>query len=155
MRVSDAVQLTPAAVRDGRVLLHQAKTGAPVSIPIPPLVENALEAIRDGNKPYFWSGEGTVRTRTANFSRTLLRIGKAAKVAKPSPHRFRTTFAVALLSRGVAAGRVAKLLGHKDSTIVEKHYAPWVQVMQDALEADVRRAYSQEFATPARPTPAN
>ncbi len=82
-----------------------------------------------------------------------MRIGKAAGVSRPSPHHFRTTFAVALLSRGVAAGRVAKLLGHKDSNIVEKHYAPWVKVMQDALEADIRRAYPAEFATPARHEP--
>jgi len=121
LRVSDSVQLEPRSIRVGNLLIHQAKTGSPVSIPLPPLVLNALEAIRDGEKPYFWTGAGLVRTQTANLSRALCRIGRAAKVVRPSPHRFRTTFAVALLSRGVPARRVAKLLGHKDSTIVEKH----------------------------------
>jgi hypothetical protein len=40
--------------------------------------------------------------------------------------------------------RVAKLLGHKSTRITEAHYAPWVQALQDQLEADVRKIWAAQ-----------
>jgi hypothetical protein len=35
------------------------------------------------------------------------------------------------------------LLGHTNSKITEKHYAPWVRARQEQLEADVRWVWEQ------------
>src|SRR5262245_39623077 len=42
-------------------------------------------------------------------------------------HKLRHTFASLLLDRDVATPKVSRLLGHKDSTITMKIYAPWVK----------------------------
>jgi len=56
-------------------------------------------------------------------------------------HRFRDTFAVSLLEKGVALETVAVLLGNTIK-IAEKHYAPWVRSRQIALEDAVRRSWN-------------
>ena len=53
------------------------------------------------------------------------------------PHRFRDTFAVSLLLKGVSLDNVSKLLGHSSIKITERHYAPWVKARQEQLEAEV------------------
>ena len=52
--------------------------------------------------------------------------------------RFRDTFAVSLLLKGVSLESVSKLLGHSSIKITERHYAPWVKARQEQLEAEVR-----------------
>jgi integrase len=54
-------------------------------------------------------------------------------------HRFRDTYAVALLLEGVPMERVSILLGHTSIRVTEKHYSPWVRARQEQLEADVAR----------------
>ena len=48
------------------------------------------------------------------------------------------TFAVSLLQSGVSLETVSILLGHKNISVTQKHYAPWVKSLQDALEAAVK-----------------
>jgi hypothetical protein len=36
------------------------------------------------------------------------------------------------------------LLGHQSVRITERHYAPWVHARQAQLEADVKRAWSED-----------
>jgi integrase len=50
-------------------------------------------------------------------------------------HRFRDTFAVALLEKGATIENVSRLLGHTSIKITERHYSPWVKSRQDALDA--------------------
>jgi integrase len=52
-------------------------------------------------------------------------------------HRLRDTFSVELLRKGVSIESVSRLLGHKSIRVTEKHYAPWVKIRQDRLEAEV------------------
>jgi integrase len=54
-------------------------------------------------------------------------------------HRFRDTFTVSLLEKGVALETVAILLGNTIK-IGEKHYAPWARSREIALEEAVRRS---------------
>jgi integrase len=43
--------------------------------------------------------------------------------------QFRHTFAVRQLRAGQRPEEVAKMLGHVNTDMVRKHYAPWVEVM--------------------------
>jgi integrase len=57
-------------------------------------------------------------------------------------HRLRDTFAVALLLKGVPLQTVSILLGHTSSRTTEKHYSPWVQSRQIALEEAVKKTWA-------------
>ena len=70
----------------------------------------------------------------------LSRVFKDAGV-RGHPHRFRTTFAVAMLEKGVAIESVSMLLGHQNITVTQKHYAPWIKSRQDELEAAVKKSW--------------
>ena len=74
----------------------------------------------------------------------LKRIFENAKIVKGHAHRFRDTFAVALLLEGVPMERVSILLGHTSIRVTERHYAPWVRSRQEQLEADVSRVWSSD-----------
>ena len=63
-------------------------------------------------------------------------------------HRFRDTFATALLLAGVPLERVSVSLGHASIKVTEKHYAPWVRARQEQLEADVRRSWGEDPVAP-------
>lgn len=58
-------------------------------------------------------------------------------ILKGHAHRFRGTYAVALLFGGVPMERVSILLGHTSIRSTGKRYAPGVRAQQAQLEADV------------------
>ena len=89
----------------------------------------------------FWSGYGNPKSAVADWQRSLRRLFVLAGVEKGHAHRFRDTFAVALLDKGVPLETVAILLGNT-IRIAEKHYAPWVRSRQIALEDAVRKSWS-------------
>jgi integrase len=63
---------------------------------------------------------------------------------KPSPHRFRHTFARILLQRpNVTVRDVAELLGDTEE-IVRKHYAAWVSERQERLTNVLKEAFSEK-----------
>lgn len=64
------------------------------------------------------------------WRRRLRRVCKIAKVPQAHAHRFRHTFAVELLKKGVPIEEVSILLGHSSVRITERHYAAWVQARQ-------------------------
>jgi integrase len=55
---------------------------------------------------------------------------------KANAKQFRHTFAVRMLRAGQRPEEVARMLGHVDTTMVLRHYAPWVD---DLDEAHIRR----------------
>jgi site-specific recombinase XerD len=52
---------------------------------------------------------------------SLLQSNGRAKLARGHPHRFRHTFALELLKKGVPMEEVSILLGHSGVRITEKH----------------------------------
>jgi len=63
---------------------------------------------------------------------------------KPTPHRFRHTFARILLQRpGVSVRDVAELLGNSEQ-MVRKHYAAWIPERQERLTAILKAAFSEK-----------
>jgi integrase/recombinase XerD len=57
-------------------------------------------------------------------------------------HRFRDSFAVDLLLKGVSLENVATLLGNT-IRVAEKHYSSWIQKRKDTLEAAVKGTWAQ------------
>jgi integrase len=63
---------------------------------------------------------------------------------KPTPHRFRHTFARILLQRpGVTVRDVAELLGDTED-MVRRHYAAWVPERQERLTAALKAAFAEK-----------
>jgi len=62
---------------------------------------------------------------------------------KPTPHRFRHTFARILLEMGVEEKEVAELIGDTVE-MVRKHYAKWVKTRQVILSGILRDAFDNK-----------
>lgn len=138
LRIRDAVCVSNDKIRDGRLSLYTQKTGQPVWMPLPAAV---LEALGPLPARPFWSADCEPKSAVGDWQRTLARLFKIAGIIGAHAHRFRDTFAVRLLSRGVSLENVSILLGHADIKITQKHYAPWVQSRQEMLEIEIRKAW--------------
>jgi integrase/recombinase XerD len=143
LRISDAISLRCDAVNyeTGTLFIYQAKTGHPVSIPLPPAVIEALKKSETGDPCYFWNQVGTLQTCMTHWQARLKKLFKIAGLSSAHSHQFRDTFAVSLLVKGVGIETVAMLLGHQNIKITQKHYAPWVKSRQDALEEAVKATW--------------
>ena len=114
-------------------------------LPLPPDVSGALDAVKNEQTDYIvWDGKSTRETTVKSWNRVFNKLFGAAPppIEGGHPHRFRDTFAVALLLKGVSLESVSKLLGHTSIKVTERHYAPWVKARQDQLEADVKRTWA-------------
>ena len=139
LRIGDAIRLSKAHVTDGRVFVRTAKTGQPVTVPVPPDVMVALATVENGSGRYFWTGKD-IRSAVSNWSRYLTRVFELAAVKDGHSHRFRDTCAVELLLAGASVEDVASILGNTPQ-VVAKHYAPWVRERQERLEKLVRQSW--------------
>jgi integrase/recombinase XerD len=141
LRIGDAACLRSDRIVGGKLHLYTAKTGTPVYLPLPPEVLNALEAIKTGEF-FFWSGVSTEASGAKNWQRAFRRLFKIAGIEGGHIHRFRDTFAVELLHKGIPLDTVSILLGHNSIRTTEQHYNPWVKTRQDLLEEAVRKTWA-------------
>ena len=72
---------------------------------------------------------------------------KRAGIVGGHPHRFRDTFAVDLLLRGVPIDQVSALLGHSAVKITEQHYLAFVAARRKQITDAVRRAWANGGVT--------
>jgi integrase len=139
LRIADTIRLAKSHVSDGKVFVRTAKTGQPITVPVPKDLLAALEKIDNGSERYFWTGKN-VRSAVSNWSRYLARVFELANVKDGHSHRFRDTCAVELLLAGASVEDVAAILGNTPQ-VVAKHYAPWVKERQVRLEKFVRQSW--------------
>ena len=145
LRMQDAACLERARLDGDKLFLYQQKTGTPVYCPLPPGVVKKIAAVANSNERYFfYDGTSQPESMVKSWDRIFRKVGQTATPVVPNchPHRFRDTFAVSLLLKGVSLDSVSKLLGHSSIKITERHYAPWVKARQDQLESEVRRTWS-------------
>ena len=144
LRIQDAACLERARLIDDKLFLYQQKTGTPVYCPLPPQVVDRLTAVPNDNEHFFfYDGTSQPQSMVKSWDRVFQKVFATAKpvITGGHPHRFRDTFAVSLLLKGVSIEIVSKLLGHRSIKVTERHYAPWVKARQEQLEAEVRRIW--------------
>jgi len=129
LRMQDAACLERARLKDGKLFLYTQKTGTPVNCPLPPVAVRALNELSNAHPDYFfWDGRSERETTVKSWNRVFRKMFRSAEppIEGGHPHRFRDTFAVSLLLKGVELTHVSILLGHASIKITERHYAPWV-----------------------------
>ncbi len=147
LRISDAALLKADRIVGDQLQLYTQKTGSWVSIPLQPNLLDRLKAIEPKPGGYlFVSGSTRLETVTDLWRRKLKPVFEAAGIPHGHPHRFRHTFAVDLLSKGVDIKSVSLLLSHASVTITEKFYAAWITARQQALSDLVRRTWPEDRA---------
>lgn len=157
LRISDAATLNVSAIQGDMIVLDaMRKTGDPLALPMHPDMKRALAAIEPNEAGYyFWSGTSEVMTATDNNRARLVKVFERLGMVGAHPHRFRHTFAVDLLVRGVAIDLVSKALGHSSIKITEKHYAPFVAARRAQLAAAMRLAWGTGNTPTPTPAPSN
>lgn len=83
--------------------------------------------------PFIYGGKPVSSMRWRVYQ-LMQSIGERVGVNNCHPHRFRHTFAVNCLLRGLTVEQVSRALGHASIAITEKHYAPWVKARRALLE---------------------
>jgi site-specific recombinase XerD len=142
LRISDGISLTADRLKGDRLFLRQQKTGVFVHLPLPDFVASALrKEFAEHDRP-FWRGRGAISSVIENWRRAAYTVAGHTGVRNFHFHRLRDSFAVSLLERGVDIETVAVLLGHSSSAVTRKHYNPWVESRQVALESAVRRTWT-------------
>ena len=75
------------------------------------MVVDALNAVDPRHGWYFWTGNGKPVTAVAHWQTALQSLFELAHVDGAHSHRFRDSFAVSLLEKGVSIETVSMLLG--------------------------------------------
>jgi integrase/recombinase XerC len=128
----------------GEIRIRATKAGTHVYTWVPQWLQDRIRAraVQHGSKIF---GDHTTKNLdviTELWRRKLNRVWEICgpwKV-KPTPHRFRHTFARILLERGVSVRDLAELLGNTEQ-IVRKHYSAWVTERQDRLTQVLKEAF--------------
>ncbi len=140
LRISDVVRFSTERLKGNSALLHMAKTGNPVWLPLPEFLVAKLRALPLYDCRYcFASGTCRLETATGNARRSLRKLSKLARIRTVNPHRFRDTLAIDLLQRGVPIEDVQQILGHEDVNITLRHYSNWVKERQDRLTRSMQK----------------
>ena len=145
LRLQDAACLERVRLNGDKLFLYTQKTGTPVYCPVPPEVTKALASVVDQRSEYFfWDGKSERETTVKSWNRVFQKLFATAEppIVGGHAHRFRDTFAVSLLLKGVDLANVSVLLGHSSIKVTERHYSPWVRARQEQLEADVRLTWA-------------
>lgn len=148
LRISDVALFQADRMQPtGEILIRTTKAGTHVYTWVPEWLQ---ERIRDRAKKHGQFIFGAHRPTTLDiitetWRRRLNALWELCgewKV-KPTPHRFRHSFARIILQRGVSVRDVADLLGNSEQ-MVRKHYAAWIPERQERLTKILREAFTDK-----------
>jgi site-specific recombinase XerD len=98
---------------------------------------------------YFWSGnanEVNIKFAQHNYGKAISDLFELAGVKEENvhsvSHRFRNTFAVHLLSKGVPLETVSLMLGHQNISTTENYYADFATGYMDRAENMIRKVWT-------------
>jgi integrase len=136
LRISDVALFDMKRLHGNDVFLRAKKNGGEVFAYIPDWLRDRLlaRAKRCGDRLFMPGTSDRLETVTDLWRRKVNRVFELAGrfEERPTPHRFRHTFARILLQRGVPVADVADLLGDDEKTVRE-HYSRWVPERQARL----------------------
>ena len=150
LRGSDAVTLRWKEIdwRDKGINRLTQKRLKRVWVPLHPELLFVLDVERQQHQPesddYVLLSPATRKplTRPRLYER-MRALGRQAGVENVHPHRFRDTFAVDMLLKGLSPYDVAKILGDTIHTI-ETHYAPFVRELRERARRFIESAEGLE-----------
>ena len=149
LRISDVATFNISKRLNGNdVFLYMHKTGEPLYTWIPDWLVDRLRAREKVKGPLiFICGETGNAKQLCDIWRNK-RLKLVFKLAgpfeeKPTPHRFRHTFARILLENGVEEPEVAELIGDTVE-VVRKHCSKWVKTRQLRLSRILQDAFEDK-----------
>jgi integrase/recombinase XerD len=142
-----------SVAKDYKVQRGRAKTGVPISVPLPRDVSRellALPPIGGSTEYFFWNGRSSAES-IAKFYEAMYRrlrvVAKLTEIMAPDGHTYkfrshmlRDTMAIELFQNHVPLPTVSVLLGHLSQRTTERAYRPWIPELQADAENAVRRA---------------
>jgi site-specific recombinase XerD len=149
LRISDVATFDATKRLQGNnVFLRMHKTAKPLSTWIPDWLVDRLRSREERNGALiFRCGVSFTTKQLCDIWRNV-RLKKVFSLAgpfeeKPTPHRFRHTFARILLEKGVSVADVAELIGDTER-MVTLHYSKWIQTRQDRLSRILQHAFTDK-----------
>lgn len=132
------------------IFLRATKNDAPVFLPIPDEMVEALHALpiprgADGDCPYFfWNGKSKPKSMISVAEETLSAVFRKSGVQDAGAHRYRHTLATELLGEGATFEEVADILGISPE-VVREHYAKWSPRRQKRVNHLMRKVHGKEW----------
>jgi len=128
--------------------LIQNKTGAPLTLPLRPVVGNAIFDYIEKERPhsdnetiFLTQDKKTRKLRTTSMynaaTAVLIKAGVRAEGGKRGLHLFRHNFAVALLQNGIQTPVISEVLGHASPISIESYLeSDLIRLKECALSID-------------------
>ena len=149
LRISDVATFHVDRMKPtGEILLRTTKAGTHVYTWVPAWLHERIRARATEYGPYIFGEHVTkdMNVVTDVWRRKLIKLWSLCGPwkEKPTPHRFRHTFARILLQRpGVTVRDVAELLGNSEQ-MVRQHYAAWIPERQARLTRVLQEAFDDK-----------
>jgi integrase len=149
LRISDVAQFHIDRMQPtGEILIRTTKAGTHVNTWVPEWLQDRIQARVKIHGPYIF---GQRKTKDLDVIGDVWRrkLNKVWEMCgpwkdKPTPHRFRHTFARILLQKpGVTVRDVAELLGNTEDQ-VRKSYSAWVSERQARLLKVLKEAFNEK-----------
>jgi site-specific recombinase XerD len=149
LRISDVATFHVDRMKPtGEILLRTTKAGTHMYTWVPTWLQERIRARATEYGPYIFGEHVTkdMNVVTDVWRRKLIKLWSLCGPwkEKPTPHRFRHTFARILLQRpGVTVRDVAELLGNSEQ-MVRQHYAAWIPERQARLTRVLQEAFDDK-----------
>jgi site-specific recombinase XerD len=148
LRISDVTTFHVDRMQpSGEILLRTTKAGTHVYTWVPKWLQVRIRARAKEYGPYIFGEHRTtdMNVVTDVWRRKLIKLWALCGPwkEKPTPNRFRHTFARILLQRPDVTVRDADLLGNSEQ-MVRKHYAAWIPERQARLTKVLQEAFDDK-----------